>query len=61
MTTRVTAWCLEFYGDSSEEKPTTYTKKTGEVVDIPNGSTLYQIDTGKVFMWNSLKNTWNEQ
>ena len=61
MTTRETAWNLEFYGDSSEEKPTEYKTLTGQVVPIPNGSTLYQIDTGKLFMWNSLKNTWNEQ
>lgn len=61
MTTRETAWNLEFYGDSSEEKPTEYTTLTGQVIPIPNGSTLYQIDTGKIFMWNILKNTWNEQ
>ena len=52
---------LEMYGDSSEGKPMTYTRWTGETIDIPNASKLYFIDNSEFWMFNSVKNAWNKQ
>lgn len=42
----------EYYGKSTDEKPTE---------DVQNGSTFYEIDTQKVFMFDEETATWIEQ
>lgn len=52
---------LTIYGDSSEGKPMTYTRMTGEVIPIPEASVLYFTDTTDMFMYNDVKNRWDPQ
>lgn len=44
----------EFYGKSTDEKPTT--QQDG--LDIVNGSVYIEIDTGKVYFWDAEMKVW---
>ena len=50
---------LEFRGKSTDAKPTgaTYPYVNG----IPNGSTLYCMDTGQIYMYDAAQKAWLEQ
>ena len=45
----------EFRGLSTDTKPT---KANGK--DVENGSTFFEINTGKVFMYDAENDNWNE-
>lgn len=44
--------CAEFKGLSTDLKP---------INDVPNGSTFYEMDTQKVFMFDEENKVWIEQ
>lgn len=44
--------CAEFKGLSTDTKPTD---------NVPNGSTFYEMNTGKIFMFDEENETWIEQ
>ena len=44
--------CAEFKGLSTDTKPNS---------DIPNGSTFYEMNTGKIFMFDEENKLWIEQ
>lgn len=52
---------LSIYGDSSEGKPMQYKRFTGDVISIPEASTLYFTDSTELFMFNDVKNDWDPQ
>ena len=52
---------LSFYGLSTDDKPTTVEYVKGNTLKVPNGSTLYEMDSKKVFMFNEASSTWVEQ
>lgn len=41
----------EYYGLSTDEKP----------LDVPNASTFYEMDTGKLFLFDEDNMLWREQ
>lgn len=43
----------EYYGLSSDTKPTD--------ASVPNASTFYEMNTGKLYMFNAAARTWLEQ
>lgn len=47
----------EYYGLSTDEKPTKATGTSG----IPNGSTLYCMDTQVTFMYDVENDEWRQQ
>ena len=48
---------LEMRGLSTDEKPT----ETISGYGVGNGSTIYEIDTGKLYMFNGTSSAWVEQ
>ena len=46
----------EFYGLSTDKKP-----EESVSVNIPNGSTFYEMDTKKIFMYDKENARWIEQ
>lgn len=48
------------YGLSTDEKPTVLQTVSGNQ-EVPNASTFYEMDTGKLFMYDTDSNTWLEQ
>jgi hypothetical protein len=48
---------LELRGLSTDEKPT----ETISGYGVANGSTFYEIDTGKLYMFNGTSSAWVEQ
>ena len=52
---------LSFYGLSTDDKPTTVEYVKGTTLKVPNGSTLYEMDSKKVYMFNEASSAWVEQ
>lgn len=47
----------EFYGKSGDVKPV----NSGGIVSVPNASTFYEMNTGKIFLFDEDENTWIDQ
>ena len=58
ITKEIGQWELNYRGLSTDEKPTTYTTPGGMEERIPNGSTFYEMDTGKLYMWDVENSEW---
>lgn len=54
-------WTLALYGLSTDTKPMIYRTATGKEEAIPNASTFYEMDTGKVYMLDAENSQWLEQ
>lgn len=54
-------WTLALYGLSTDTKPSVYHTETGKNEAIPNASTFYEMDTGKLYMWDFENQQWLEQ
>lgn len=52
---------VSYYALSTDTKPEFIEKITGKQELIPNGSTLYEIDTKKVYMFDIENLAWIEQ
>lgn len=61
VTWEVDAWKLHATCLSTDEKPDHYDAFDGSVKAIPNSSTLYEMDTGTIFMWDAENHEWLEQ
>lgn len=51
MVTHKTSMINEYYGISTDTKPT----------DVPNASTFYEMDTQKLYMYDATNAKWIEQ
>jgi hypothetical protein len=54
-------WTLNGYGLSTDTKPTVYETPTGKTEGIPNSSTIYEMDTGDIYMWDAENSQWRKQ
>lgn len=61
VTVKITPWNHEYTCKSTDNKPIIYKSPTGAELDIPNGSTLYEMDTKKVYMWDLDGHEWLPQ
>lgn len=52
---------VSFYGLSSDEKPQFIEYVKGMKESIPNGTPLYNMDNGALFMYDAANNVWIEQ
>ena len=60
VTEKFTSGGCAMYGLSTDEKPTVLQTVSGNQ-EVPNASTFYEMDTGKLFMYDTDSNTWLEQ
>ena len=58
ITKEIGQWELNYRGLSTDEKPLVHITATGTEEKIPNGSTFYEMDTGRIFMWDAENLTW---
>jgi len=58
ITKEIGQWELNYRGLSTDEKPTMHTTPGGIEERIPNGSTFYEMDTGKLYMWDVENSEW---
>ena len=56
VTEKFTSGGCAMYGLSTDTKPTVSGNQ-----EVPNASTFYEMDTGKLFMYDTDSNTWLEQ
>ena len=49
------ATCWQYRGKSTDVKPV-----SDDEIKIPNGSSYFEFDSGKIFFWDADTETWNE-
>lgn len=61
VTEKYGAWGTEFYGLSTDTKPTNLKSVSSTQVEVPNGSVFYEMDTKKLYMYDADNNLWRQQ